>query len=121
MPFGDTAKKIQQLSNAAEELYGKMNEMREQLQSLKERVEKTDEAIGRMDRELDEQRVILEAIAEEHDIDVEGLVAELEEAETEGEADATDQTPDDAGAGTQQGAAAGSETASQSTGSSDSA
>lgn len=117
MPFGDTAKKIQQLSNAAEELYGKMNEMREQLQSLKERVEKTDEAIGRMDRELDEQRVILEAIAEEHDIDVEGLVAELDETET----DATDQTPD-AGAGTQQGAAdADSETASQSTGSSDSA
>lgn len=76
MPFGDTAKKVQRLSTIAEQTYEKLNQLVAQLQELRESFESTSEQIESMDRELAEQRAIVEALAEEQGVDVDGLIAE---------------------------------------------
>ena len=95
MPFGDTAKKIQRLSTLAEQTYEKLNQLVSQLQDLRERVESTSDQIESMDRELAEQRAIVEALAAEQGVDVDEVVAsvhadEADETETDARAEATD-------------------------------
>mgnify|MGYP000489457989 FL=1 len=104
MAFGDTAKKLKKLSNTAEKLYAKMNDLVEQLQDLRARVEKTSDQIETMDRELAEQRAIVEALAEEQGIDVDGIVAEVEAARAEeGDGTAEGETDtEDTDAGTEE-------------------
>ncbi|MFB6140370.1 MAG: DUF5798 family protein [Halosimplex sp.] len=108
MPFGDTAKKIQRVADIAEKLYERLNQVIEQVQDVRERVERTSDQIESMDRELAEQRVIVEALAEQQGVDPETVVAERlpdpEEAtddESDGEASTdgatTDGTGDDGG------------------------
>ncbi|PSP48921.1 hypothetical protein BRC67_11845 [Halobacteriales archaeon QH_3_68_24] len=77
MPFGDTAKKIQRLS------------------TLAERVESTSDQIESMDRELAEQRAIVEALAAEQGVDVDEIVAEVRAAEADETDAAEDATSDD--------------------------
>lgn len=76
MPFGDTAKKIQRVADIAEKLYERLNQVIEQVQDVRERVESTSDQIEAIDRELAEQRAIVEALAEEQGVDIEGLIAE---------------------------------------------
>ena len=101
MGFGDTAKKLKKLSKTAEKLYAKMNQLVEQLQDLRGRVENTSDQIEAMDRELAEQRAIVEALAREQGIDVDAVVAEVEAAadEADGESDGTEGTDPDSGEG----------------------
>jgi len=86
MPFGDTAKKVQKVTQTAEKLYERVNYLVEQLQELRDRVETTADDIESMDRELAEQRAIVEALAEQQGVDVEGVLAhaDLPEVESEG-------------------------------------
>jgi len=104
MPFGDTAKKLKKLSNTAEKLYAKMNDLVEQLQDLRSRVENTSDQIESIDRDLAEQRAIVEALAEEQGVDVDGIVAEVEAARAEeGDGTAEGETDtEDTDAGTEE-------------------
>lgn len=76
MGFGNTAKKLQKVTTAAEDLYEKMNQLRGQIQSLRDEVETTSEQVDGIETALAEQRAILEAIAETEDIDVETVIAD---------------------------------------------
>lgn len=60
----------------AEDLYAKTNELRADVEQLRTSVESTDETVAAMDRELAEQRALLEALAEDTDVDVEAVVAD---------------------------------------------
>ncbi|WP_136686689.1 DUF5798 family protein [Halorhabdus amylolytica] len=77
MGFGDTAKKLQKVTSAAEDLYEKMNQLRGQVQSLREEVETTSEQVDEIEHDLAEQRALLEALAEEKGLDVESIVADV--------------------------------------------
>jgi predicted transcriptional regulator len=92
MPFGDTAKKVQRVTNLAEELYEKTNQVVAQLQDVRERLESTTEKVDSMERELETQRAIIEALAEQQGVDVESVVAEhTESAEEADDGESADQ------------------------------
>jgi len=76
MGFGDTAKKLQKVTSAAEDLYEKMNQLRGQVQSLREEVATTSEQVDEIETDLAEQRALLEAIAETEGLDVETVIAD---------------------------------------------
>jgi len=95
MPFGDTAKKVQRLSTLAEQTYEKINQLVSQLQDLRERVESTSDQLDTMDRELAEQRAIVEALAAEQGVDVDEIVAQVEEERGESaESDEATESPE---------------------------
>lgn len=100
MGLGSTAKKVQQMVDIAEELYAKLNEMRAQLNDLRGTVEETGSRVETLEAELRQQRALVEAIAAEHDIDVESLRAEAAGVDGEEDADAeTDAEADGEAAG----------------------
>lgn len=86
MGLGGTAKKIQALAERAEQTYEQMMELRERIVHLEESVDETNARVSGLRVESEKQRVLLEAIAEEHGIDSEQLLAEaaIEEAEPAG-------------------------------------
>ncbi|WP_181686300.1 DUF5798 family protein [Halorhabdus salina] len=88
MGFGDTAKKLQKVTGMAEDLYEKMNDLRGQIQSLREELETTSEQVNEMERDLAEQRALLEALAEEQGLDVDAIVADTHIEDTAAVADA---------------------------------
>ena len=105
MPFGDTAKKISRVADIAEKLYERLNQVIEQVQDVRERVEDTSDQIESMDRELAEQRVIVEALAEQEGIDTDALVAEqLPDPEPEADGDGESTAADGASASADDGA-----------------
>lgn len=71
MGLGGTAKKLQKVVDAAEQLYSKMNEIIGELKDLQSAVEATNTQVDRMERELAEQRALLEELADREGIDVE--------------------------------------------------
>jgi methyl-accepting chemotaxis protein len=89
MGLGSTAKKIQKVADLAEELYSKVNELKSQLQELRGTVEETNDRVDELDRELAEQRALLEAIADQQGIDVETVQTEalIDDAEAKTDAD----------------------------------
>jgi len=97
MGLGSTAKKLQRIADVAEELYKRMNEVRDQVVETQETVSETRERTERLELELAEQRVVLDAIAEREGIDVEAITADvhIDEAETGDEAAADETSPDD--------------------------
>lgn len=90
MGLGSTAKKIQKVAEIADELYTKVNELKTQLEALRDTVEETNDRVDGMDRELAEQRALIEALAEQRDIDtaavVEAATTEIDDSETETDA-----------------------------------
>jgi TolA-binding protein len=101
MGFGDTAKKLQKVADMAEDVYRKLNELREQVVETKETVEETKARVDSLEADTAEQRAILEAIAEQQGIDLEEVVADahISEAEAEGEVDADGSESGDTSAG----------------------
>jgi archaellum component FlaC len=75
MGFGSTAKKLQQTVDIAEDLYGKMNDLRERIGGLEETVASTNENVESLETDLAEQRALVEALAEEQGVDVDEVVA----------------------------------------------
>ena len=71
--LGDAKKKIQRMVDLAEQLYEKVNELTRRVEDTTEAVEDTNARIGELETELAEHRAILEAIAEDRDLDVEEL------------------------------------------------
>lgn len=74
--LGNAGKKLQRMLDLAEELYDRMNQLREQLRDLQGTVEETNAAVADIRAEQAEQRAILAALAEERDIDLEAVLDE---------------------------------------------
>lgn len=95
MAFGDTAKKLQKVASAAEDIYEKMNQLRGQVQSLRDEVETTSDQVDDIERDLAEQRALLKALAEEENLDVDAILADAhidDAAETAEASTSTDDT-----------------------------
>ncbi|MGM0399586.1 MAG: DUF5798 family protein [Halobacteriota archaeon] len=88
MGFGSTAKKLQSVVDMADDLYGKLNEVREQMAAIRETIDTTNDRVGAIETELEEQREILEALAEADGVDVPEATVETDDST---EDDATDQ------------------------------
>jgi DNA anti-recombination protein RmuC len=97
MGLGSTAKKLQKVVDAAEQLYAKMNEVIQRLTTLEEEVETTSRQVDVLERELAEQRALLDAVAETEGIDVEETLAAADLPEPAAE----DSSVDEADAGTE--------------------
>jgi len=80
--IGGTAKKLQKMSKIAEESYKKMNELMDRMQELEENLERTTGQVDTMERDLGEQRALLEALAREQGLDVEEVLEEADIPQT---------------------------------------
>ncbi|MBX0347933.1 MULTISPECIES: DUF5798 family protein [Haloarcula] len=76
MGFGSTAKKIQKVADVADKLYTKVNELKTQVQELRETVEDTNGRVDDVERQVAEQRALLEAIADEQGVDVDAVLTD---------------------------------------------
>jgi len=95
MDITGTKKKIERAIKVAEQSYKKMNELLERVQGMERDLETTSEQVDWMEREMAEQRVLLEAIATEQGIDAEAVLEEADlpdrvEAGDTAESDETD-------------------------------
>ena len=78
MDIAGTKRKIQRLMKVAEESYKKISELLERMERLQTDLETTSQQVDGIEYELAEQRVLLEALAEDEGIDVETLLAEAD-------------------------------------------
>jgi DNA anti-recombination protein RmuC len=90
MGLGGTAKKLQKVMESAEKLYAKMNEIIGELKALQQEVEDTSQQVDHLERDLAEQRALVEALAETEGIDVGDVLASADlppepDAETDDE------------------------------------
>lgn len=95
MGLGSTAKKLQQVADAAEKLFEQLSDLRERVTALEDDLQTTADRVGEMEREQRRQRALLEAVAESQDVDVEAVLAAAEE-QADGD-DATAPAAEDAG------------------------
>jgi len=97
MGLGSTTKKIQMLADTAEQMYSRLNEVREQVETTQTTVQDTGDRVQKLESEIVEQRAILEAVADELDIDLDAVTADahIVDAETAAEAEADVETTDD--------------------------
>jgi len=97
MGLGSTAKKLQQVVDMAEDVYTRLNQLKEQIAEMRETVTETRDRVDDLDYELAEQRAILDALAEREGIDVEAITAEIHVVDAEAAAtDDDDQSTSDA-------------------------
>ena len=92
MGLGSTAKKLQTLADTAEKLYKKLNELREQVVAMRDSLDATNERVERLEAENAKQQALLEALAREEGIDVDEVLADAADAETESESSEGDET-----------------------------
>ncbi len=83
MGLGSTAKKLQTLTDTAETLYEQLGDLRDRVVGLEQTTEDTNERIERLETELEQHRAILEAIAEEQDIDLADIKSQSDTASEE--------------------------------------
>jgi TolA-binding protein len=94
MGLGGTAKKIQKLADLAEELYGRVNDIRDQIREMQETVSETSARVERLEAENAEQRALLEALAEEQGLDLDAIAASNDgESDASGDLDAPAEQP----------------------------
>lgn len=79
MVLGNATQKIQKMVVLAEELYERVTELREKLESMGEKIDETDTRIRSMETELQHQRQLITALAEEQGIDTAAVVTESDE------------------------------------------
>ncbi|WP_435066989.1 DUF5798 family protein [Haloplanus sp. C73] len=92
MGFGSTAKKLQQVTDMAEDVYTRLNQLREQVSETRETVEETKTRVEEMDHELAEQRALVEALAEQQDIDIDAVTADAHVVDAEAVAESDDES-----------------------------
>lgn len=68
--IGGAREKIQTIIELAEEVYERVNEVYDQLQRVRDTVEDTQDRVEAIEAELRAHRVVLEAIADDHDIEI---------------------------------------------------
>lgn len=76
MGITGTAKKLQALSDLAETLYEQVQELQRRTTALETAVDDTHETVTEMDQQLAEQRELLLALADEHGLDGEAILAD---------------------------------------------
>ncbi|MFW6448795.1 MAG: DUF5798 family protein [Halobacteriota archaeon] len=86
MGLGSTAKRIQTLTETAEELYGKLSEVLDRVRGIERSIEETNERVTAIEARLERQERLLTALAEANGVDVEGTSST--EAEAPGDANA---------------------------------
>lgn len=74
MGLGGTAKKLQKVMDSAEKLYAKMNEIIGELKDLQREVEDTSQQVDHLERDLAEQRALIDALAEKEGIDINAVL-----------------------------------------------
>ena len=96
MGLGGATRKLQKVADMGEELYSRINELREQILEMRETVTETNRRVTALENKLDGQTAILEALAEKEGIDIDELLTEvaIEEAETTDEAAPDNVIPD---------------------------
>lgn len=73
MDLGKTATKVQRIAETAETVLDRLAALRDRVITIEEQTETTNERVTELSEELAEQRAILEAIATEHDIDLDAI------------------------------------------------
>ena len=81
MGLGGTAKKLQRVVDMAEELYERLNYLREQLTELQAGVERTGTQVEHLQREQAVNRALLERLAEQQGIDVDEVLETISNEE----------------------------------------
>jgi uncharacterized coiled-coil DUF342 family protein len=76
MGLGSTTKKIQTIADKAEQVYAQVDELREQLTELRAKVDTTHDTVTELKVRHEQNRALLEALAEEQGIDVEQVLTE---------------------------------------------
>lgn len=70
MGLGSTAKKLQQVVDAADDLYAKINDLKSDIAAMRQTIDGTASGVERIEERLDEQERLLQAIAEAEGVDV---------------------------------------------------
>lgn len=78
MDIAGTKKKLQRMVKVAEESYKKINEVIEEIDQLQTDLATTSEQVDTIERDLIEQRALIEALAAEQGLDVEELLDSVE-------------------------------------------
>lgn len=76
MGLGSTTKKIQTIADKAEQVYAQVNEVRKQLDDLRTKVDATHDTVSDLEVKHEQNRALLEAVAEEQGIDIEKVITE---------------------------------------------
>lgn len=79
MGLGSTAKKLQRVADVAEEMYARLNEVRGTLASVEDTIDDTHGRVEELERQVAQQRALLEALAEREDVDVEAALAAVDD------------------------------------------
>lgn len=92
MGLGSTAKKLQTVADRAEQLYSQLDKVREQLTDLRAKVEEIHTTVSALETKHQQNRALLEALADEQGIDTEEVLTEaaINDAEDDPTADAGD-------------------------------
>lgn len=92
MGLGSTTKKLQKFADRAEKLYAQVDEVREQLTELRDKLDNTHETVAALETKQEQNRALLEALADQQDIDVEEALTEtaINDAETDPKAAAAE-------------------------------
>jgi len=96
MGLGSTAKKLQQIADMAEDVYARLNQLREQVNETRATVDETKARVDDMDRELAEQRALVEALAEREGIDIDAVTADVHVVDAEAAGDESESSTTDA-------------------------
>jgi archaellum component FlaC len=83
MGLGGTARKLQKVTDMAEDVYTRLNDLRDQVVEMRETTQETSDRVERLERESAEMRALLEALAEKEGIDVESVSADAHIFEAE--------------------------------------
>ncbi|MDZ7730639.1 MAG: DUF5798 family protein [Natrialbaceae archaeon] len=81
MGLASTAKKIQGISDKAEQLYSQLQDLQGRMVDLEEELDETHATVTDMDDELREQRALLEALADAEGIDPEAVLEDEQSGE----------------------------------------
>ena len=84
MGLGGATRKLQKVADMGEELYSRINELREQILEMRETVTETNRRVAALENKVDGQAAMLEALARKEGIDVDEVLTDvaIEEAET---------------------------------------
>ncbi|MFC3957113.1 DUF5798 family protein [Halovivax cerinus] len=98
MGLGSTAKKIQLVSEKAEQMYKQVQELQGRIVTLEGAVDETHDTVTDLEGDVAEQRALLEAIAADRGLDVDAILTEaaIEDADEETGSTASE-SGDDAG------------------------
>lgn len=105
MGLGSTAKKLQTVADRAEQLYKQLKDVRARVINLEESAEETHERVAGLERDLAEQRALLEALAKAEGIDTDRVLAEAAIVDVDAESTVGDETATETGDGADDGAA----------------